>query len=111
MMKNKIRRATRYPIIADIIEIDICTKSTPIKYLGVLQEEEISGIGAVVNLSTTGLCFTTSQEIELNVMLRCFLYMKKGKRLIKLRCEGPVVRTEKIIDNWQIAIKLTTLQW
>lgn len=81
------------------------------KYAGVSLMEEIYGVGVVVNLSTTGLYFTTKENIELGTMLRCFLYMTKGNRLIKIRCEGHVVRTDECKNCWNIAISLTTLQW
>ncbi len=109
-MTNDNRRANRYPTIADV-KFDLCIKPTNIKYSGFFLAEEISGIGSVLNLSTTGLCFTTNQYIEPDTMLRCFLYMKKRDKLIKLRCEGPVVRTEESVEDWKVAITFTTLQW
>lgn len=109
-MTKENRVANRYPTMADV-EFDLCIKTTTLKYSGFSLTEEISGVGAVLNLSTTGLCFTTNQQIELDTMLRCFLYMNKKNRLIKLRCEGPVVRVEEFTNGWKIAITFTTFQW
>jgi len=71
-----------------------------------------SGTGVTRNLSTTGVCFTTDNALEPNLMLRCFILMQKmGNHIIRLRCEGRVVRADKSIDGWVVAINFTTLEW
>lgn len=71
-----------------------------------------SGTGMARNLSTLGVCFTTASEIEQDSMLRCFILMqKKNKKMIRIRCEGKVVRTKRAIDGWEVAIQFTTLTW
>jgi hypothetical protein len=71
-----------------------------------------SGSGITRDLGTTGVCFTTDEAIEPDLMLRCFIPMqKKGRNLTRLRCEGRVVRSSKTIDGWEIAIHFTTLDW
>lgn len=134
-MNDNNRRASRFPTTADV-EFDIHSMTTTVKYSGGSLVEEtvgipaITGNGVALNLSTTGLKFTTQEPIQLNTQLRCFIYMKKGSRLVKLRCEGPVVRSEKCQHGyainpgdpemttikecescWEIAISFTTLDW
>lgn len=135
-MNNNNRRASRFPTTADV-EFDIHSmKTITVKYSGGSLIEEtvgvqaITGVGVALNLSTTGLKFTTQEPIELNTQLRCFIYMKKGNRIVKLRCEGPVVRVvqcqqgfainpddpemvtiEECENCWEIAISFTTLDW
>ncbi|WP_333877602.1 PilZ domain-containing protein [Methylobacter sp.] len=71
-----------------------------------------SGTGVTRNLSTTGVCFTTDNAIEPNLMLRCFILMQKmGRNITRLRCEGRVVRANKSADGWEVAISFTTLEW
>jgi hypothetical protein len=71
-----------------------------------------SGTGVTRNLSTTGVCFTTDSALEPNLMLRCFILMQKmGRNIIRVRCEGRVVRADKSGDGWEIAINFTTLEW
>jgi hypothetical protein len=73
------------------------------------------GTGLTRNLSTSGVCFITDKFFEPDLMLRCFIPMqKKGKNLIRLRCEGRVVRVRKMENNsgeWEIALHFTTLDW
>ncbi len=86
------RLAGRYPTLC-IVELD-------------------SGLGVTRDLGTTGVCFTTNEPIDPDSMLRCFIPMqKKGRDLARLRCEGRVVRSNKTIDGWEIAIHFTTLDW
>ncbi|MFZ2407142.1 MAG: PilZ domain-containing protein [Methylobacter sp.] len=71
-----------------------------------------SGAGITRNLSTTGVCFTTDQAIEPDLMLRCFIPMQKpGRNLTRLRCEGRVVRTARSVDGWEVAVHFTTFEW
>lgn len=71
-----------------------------------------SGTGMTRNLSTLGVCFTTASEIEQDSMLRCFILMqKKNRKMIRIRCEGKVVRTKRAADGWEVAIRFTTLEW
>ncbi|HEY8034641.1 MAG TPA: PilZ domain-containing protein [Methylobacter sp.] len=70
------------------------------------------GTGVTRNLSTTGVCFTTDKAIEPDLMLRCFIPMQKaGRNMVRLRCEGRVVRAHKIVDGWEVAIHFTTFEW
>lgn len=71
-----------------------------------------SGTGVTRNLSTTGVCFTTDNAIEPNLILRCFILMQKmGGNIIRVRCEGRVVRADKSGNGWEVAINFTTLEW
>lgn len=73
-----------------------------------------SGTGVTHDLSTTGVCFTTDQPIEPDLMVRCFIPMprpKIGRDLVRLRCEGRVVRANKSEDGWDVAVNFTTLEW
>ncbi|MGZ4968943.1 MAG: PilZ domain-containing protein [Methylobacter sp.] len=71
-----------------------------------------SGSGLTRNLGTTGVCFTTDNYIEPDLMLRCFILMQKmGRNITRLRCEGRVVRANKFADGWEIAVNFTTLEW
>lgn len=86
------RQARRYPTSC-IVELD-------------------SGVGITRNLSTTGVCFTTDQPIEADLMVRCFIPMQKpGRNLTRLRCEGRVVRADKSEEGWEIAVQFTTFEW
>lgn len=70
------------------------------------------GIGVTRNLSTTGVCFITDKEMETDLMVRCFIPMQKpGKNIVRLRCEGRVVRSRRIKDGWEIALHFTTFDW
>lgn len=70
------------------------------------------GTGVTRNLSTTGVCFTTDKAIEPDLMLRCFIPMQKtGRSMIRLRCEGRVVRADKSADGWDVAVNFTTFEW
>ncbi len=70
------------------------------------------GTGVTRNLSTTGVCFTTDKAIEANIMLRCFIPMQNNENnLIRLRCEGRVVRVNKSAAGWDIAVNFTTFEW
>ena len=110
-MGKERRLAGRYPTLADI-EFDLCSRASgTLSYTYVLKEEYVFGTGVVLNLGTMGVCFTTDMAIELNSILRCFIYMEKRKKLIKLRCIGSVVRVDKSESGWQIALSLTTLEW
>lgn len=71
-----------------------------------------TGTGVTRNLSTTGVCFTTDKIIEPNLMLRFFISMqKKGRNMIRLRCEGRVVRAHKFANGCEVAIQFTTFEW
>jgi hypothetical protein len=71
-----------------------------------------SGTGMTRNLGTAGVCFTTDQAIEADLMLRCFIPMQKpGRNLTRLRCEGRVVRANKSEQGWEVAVHFTTLEW
>lgn len=71
-----------------------------------------STMGVTRNLSTTGVCFTTDEAIEPNLMLRCFISMQKsGRHMTRLRCEGRVVRADKATDGWEVAVNFTTFEW
>jgi hypothetical protein len=71
-----------------------------------------SGTGVTRNLGTGGVCFTTDNHIEPDLMLRCFIPMqKKGRNLTRLRCEGRVVRANKLEQGWEVAVHFTTLEW
>lgn len=71
-----------------------------------------SGTGVTRDLSTAGVCFTTDKAIEPNLMLRCFISMqKRGRNMIRLRCEGRVVRANESEQGWEVAIHFTTLEW
>jgi hypothetical protein len=98
MNKNqKNRLAGRFPTFC-VVEFDSSTG--------------LSGTGETRNLSTNGVCFTTDVAIEPGVMLRCIIPMQKaGRNMTRLRCEGPVVRANKIEDGWEIAVNFTTFQW
>lgn len=86
------RRARRYPTYCTV-ELD-------------------SGTGITRNLSTTGVFFTTVQPIEPDLMLRCFIPMQKpGRNMTRLRCEGRVVRADKSVEGWEVAVHFTTFEW
>lgn len=71
-----------------------------------------SGRGVTRDLSTRGVCFVTDKAIEPDLMLRCFIPMQKqGRNLTRLRCEGRVVRSNKLDHGWEVAVHFTTLEW
>lgn len=71
-----------------------------------------SGTGITRNLSTTGVCFTTDQPIDPDLMVRCFIPMQRpGRNTVRLRCEGKVVRVNKSEDGWDVAINFTSFEW
>ena len=74
-----------------------------------------SGTGITRNLSTTGVYFTTDKALEPDLMLRCFIPLKKeiGRNMTRLRCEGRVVRSDKSEngDGWEVGLKFTLLEW
>lgn len=70
------------------------------------------GMGVTRNLSTSGVCFITDKAIEPDLMLRCFIPMQKaGKNMLRLRCEGRVVRSRKTEEGWEVALHFTTFEW
>lgn len=70
------------------------------------------GTGITSDLSTSGFCFTTEVEIQLSSMLRCVILMpKKDGKIIRLRCEGQVVRVNKIATGWNVAVSFTSFEW
>jgi hypothetical protein len=70
------------------------------------------GLGITRNLSTTGVCFISDKEMEPESMVRCFIPMQKpGKNMVRLRCEGRVVRSRRIQDGWETALQFTTFDW
>lgn len=72
--------------------------------------DENSGITR--DLSTTGFCFTTGVAFPINSMLRCAILMpRKDGKIIRLRCEGQVVRTRKNEAGWDVAVNFTSFEW
>ncbi|MDP3878637.1 MAG: PilZ domain-containing protein [Methylobacter sp.] len=70
------------------------------------------GTGVTRNLSTAGFCFTTAEAIPLNSMLRCVILMpKKQGQIIRLRCEGQVVRCNQTESGWDIGVSFTSFEW
>ena len=70
------------------------------------------GAGVTRDLSTAGFCFTTDKEIPINSMLRCVILMpKKKEQIIRLRCEGQVVRVTETENGWDIGVSFTSFQW
>ncbi|MGR9013848.1 MAG: PilZ domain-containing protein [Gammaproteobacteria bacterium] len=71
-----------------------------------------NSLGVTRDLSTTGFCFTTTEAIQIKSMLRCVVLMpKKNGRIVRLRCEGQVVRRNRIEDGWNIAVNFTSFEW
>lgn len=70
------------------------------------------GTGLTRDLSTTGFCFTAEASIPIDSMLRCVILMpnKKGQ-IIRLRCEGQVVRVQPIDNAWDIGVSFTSFEW
>lgn len=74
--------------------------------------EEGTGMGVTRDLSTTGFHFTADEPLPIGSMLRCVILMpKKDDKVVRLRCEGQVVRTDKSVDGWDIAINFTSFEW
>jgi len=45
-------------------------------------------------------------------MLRCVILMPKKKgQIIRLRCEGQVVRCNQIEIGWDIGVRFTSFEW
>ncbi|MFU8790120.1 MAG: PilZ domain-containing protein [Methylobacter sp.] len=69
-------------------------------------------VGVTRDLSTTGFSFISEQAVPINSMLRCVILMPKKKgAIIRLRCEGRIVRINRTENGWDIGVSFTSFQW
>lgn len=58
------------------------------------------------NISATGIYFSTKKALKESEMIQLTIHLNQG---VNVPCEGKVVRTERRIDDYGVAVQYTAL--